>query len=102
MAPTPKTLQEDLQSKMKVRILGTPFNMQWELVIDFTNTPNTITISMNPKYETVSDKNGKKILWSQQPAIANVTVTWTSTDWTARTAINAILTALRNHWLISS
>ena len=69
-------LVQELEDKVKIRILGTPFNMNGELVIDFTGK-SSVTIG------------------ASQPKIAPVTVTGTATDWTARTKINEIITMLQ-------
>jgi hypothetical protein len=45
-------IQEDLQDKVKIRVIGTPMNMQGELVLDFRNT-GSLSISLYPKFKTI-------------------------------------------------
>lgn len=45
-------IQQDIQDKVKIKVLNTPMNMQGEIVFDFKNT-RSLTISLYPKYRTV-------------------------------------------------
>lgn len=74
------TTREDVQNKVKIKILNTPANFQGELVLDFKNT-NSITVTLYPKFKEVEVLNyvniakelkiaGVKVVGTQQPAIA--------------------------------
>jgi hypothetical protein len=72
--------QEDLQDKLKVKVINTPMNMQGELVLDFKNT-NTLTITLYPKFREVDTSKGGvykvdgiKVVDKQQPAITGCAV----------------------------
>jgi len=117
-------VQEDLQDKLKIKVINTPMNMQGELVLDFKNC-QSLTITLYPKFNTIDSKdyikaqwditsvdwdietvngvykvNNIQVVWSQQPAIVWVNATGTDSDWTARSKINEIILLLRTHGLI--
>ena len=102
-------IQEDLQDKVKIRVLNTPPNMQGELVIDFKNS-QSLTLTLYPKFREVDTfkggvykVDGIKVVDKQQPAIVGCATGWgTDQDDVARTAINSVIVALRNHWLIDT
>ena len=70
------TLQEDLQEKVKIKVINMPFNMKGELVLDFKNS-QSVTITMYPEFRVVNSEQGYQVkdvqvITEQQPAIPDV------------------------------
>ena len=80
---TQSKIAYDLQDKVKIKVIWTPMNMQWELVLDFRNCMS-IRVSRN----------------TPNIPIATITVAGAAQDWDARTKINQIISVMKQQWFI--